>query len=107
MMKKKNQHQEKANSVKVLTKTKMNVLVKAACLGEVVNHAAEAMTETVAVMMAAAAVNISKRSAAHWMIFAIKFAISRIAKCNKMLALPLSRAEFKPTKTSLIFYKLM
>ena len=86
--------------------TKMKILVKAACLEEVVviNHATDVATE--AVMVAATAVTL-KRLAANWKILPSKFAISKIAKCHKILALPLSRADLSKTERSLIFFKLM
>jgi hypothetical protein len=57
--------------------------------------------------VAAPAVMSSMRFTANSMKFAIKFAMSKKAKRNKIIALPLSRPELMITVISLIYYKSM
>ena len=72
------------------------------------DHPAAAKAAAVAaVAVTANAVKSSMKLTAHSRIFAIKFVIFKIARSNKMLALPISRLDLKTMETPLIFYKLM
>jgi hypothetical protein len=66
------------------TQTKVKIVISVPQVAENTNHAKD-------VAVAATAVISSMRFTAHSKIFARKFAISKIAKKAKMLALPLSK----------------
>jgi hypothetical protein len=69
--------------------------------------AENANQDTEAAVDPAPAVMSSMRFTAHSMIFAGKFAISKTAKSNKMLVLPLSKPDSVKTEKNLINYKSM
>jgi hypothetical protein len=85
-------------TMKTQTKVKIKILVPQ--IAENTNHAKDAKINAPVVMS-------SMRFTAHSKILPRKFAISKIAKKAKMLALPLSKPVLMKTVISLNNYKLM